>query len=367
MSNCGISCLVCGKPGLFKVNHSGFHKLCQDHINTELSHSQCIICKSDVSIIYEFLKCSKCQECEVSFVCSCEDSFCSFCLKACQACNKRSCSDCLSGGQHNGKCIAAYNNEEKKASSSVSLGNSRMTEHGLCENCETVSIIKKKSGCDHKVCSKCAELPCTTCKLTRTIGARGIVKKPAKCRICKKESTELAHYKKLMICEKCKRSYFKNDQINHCENCAEPVDNASYNNENQYFSQCTHTGCPKCISLNQYCFKCLNKERSSKFSLNQGKCIFCQNNKKCFNLLCEHPCCISCLKEFHLAKLNYICGECIMKTTKYCLSCFNPALWIIEENKYLVRACCQDHKACSSCFGKIGLLWHSCKIKRNLK
>ena len=365
MSNCEISCLICGNPGLFKVNHSGFHKVCQDHINTELSHSQCIICKSEVSIIYEFLKCGKCLESEARFVCNCGVSLCIYCLKVCGCCNQNRCSDCISQHENKPKCNKCLKKEEKKSSISLTLGKNRSAQHGLCENCRNQGIINKKSNCEHKVCRKCQDAPCNTCKLSRTIVSGGKRKKTGCCEICKKVGMELNPYKKLLICENCKKSHIKNDLIDHCDNCAEPVDKTFLNNE--YFRECVHTGCPKCSKVNAVCYKCLNKEKPNNDLLQREKCFFCQNYNYCFNLLCDHQCCISCMKEFNLAKLNYMCTECIMTTNKYCLSCLNPCLWIIEENKYLVKECCQKYKVCKFCLGKIGLLWHTCKMKKNLK
>jgi hypothetical protein len=173
-----------------------------------------------------------------------------------------------------------------------------------------------------------------------------------KCDFCNHKKENLKKIRNKKLCNECEETHFKRIYEFYCKNCGE--------HEKNEIMKCAHYGCTSCISKNLICFSCiLNTKRDNNNFYDN--CSFCSKQKNCFKLFCEHSCCIECMNDFSVQKLNYMCKECILKNQKFCLECNNLAMWQEAGKKNLIRICCKEYKVCRNCLKKDSF-WHKCKV-----
>ncbi|OMJ67305.1 hypothetical protein SteCoe_35565 [Stentor coeruleus] len=329
-SKCEVKCFMCLDPGIYYVNSSSLHSLCENCAKKlVLTNLVCQDCDAHINI--EYLKPRKyIYKC---YLCNGLGMFKQECKHiVCGDCYARSKRKCL-------KCICLMCSYEK------GVHNKICQEHKMCEKCMEKSLLKcfvcfcqtcgnirpnKQSKCNHLMCEQCLERnkKCEFCKvycnycnveidITQNKGYRNFNCKHsicagcrpkynqcllcngfAKCSIC----MELAKPKNPIIprCNNCEELYickicnktFKCPQVaNLCEECS-LCQTCNRINQNINKMSCSHLECDKCCvskgTLN-FCSKCINQYKCRKHQivyLISGKNI--KLNRCCNKLICQN-------------------------------------------------------------------------------
>ncbi|OMJ88360.1 hypothetical protein SteCoe_9676 [Stentor coeruleus] len=370
MDFCDTKCLFCTNIGIRTINVPGYHKICQDHLNSinDFMQTICIHCSSKVFILKEFIFCCSCnkKECQnqsckssgisvgknnseqeiVIFASNNKDivdilpedgpekSSCKKCHSitektSCLECNKKFCSKCQPFEKYCSYCLNNINDCDNcgKIGMLIALkcshfGCYNCKDQNFCRNCDSSKIVK----CNHEKCLKNIEKPCT---------------------ICDSESLSF-------ICQYCnkKTNKLKKIKCSHelCEQCL---------NENIYKKENNDMICMKCYSiLLDFNEVQIAEEHKKVNSLSQKlpenikktqegikkKCCFCR--KKCKNSLkidCEHFMCQSCInlkKNCQICPINNMCSYCNISGLKLVfLKCQHP----------MCKMCVKQNKKCKNC------------------
>ena len=394
MSYCDELCCLCDRLGRHSVNPSGYHKVCDNHMqelfSSEIYKVPCTYCK--VQIFISLPSCEYCLKQAPLALQTCQHNLCSHCLSPscrlcellqnlCQTCKMYSseiveakcshkiCKICSS--KFNGACGTCF---EKYCKCRVPL--SKMLQrycrryeceecYEQCRDCDNLrnKDLKRKCRychkinhlvklpCEHESCQQCLKeySSCPQCKIDENLRLKNhnydIFRNES---LVKMNSFEEQKIGGLAETQKNGRNRVFQDQI--LEKCI-MCNNHSILTKR---TTCPHPVCTGCLSKQcivcesgsvvQKCKSCNknnlvnNEKECTECSSNNRKqnridiCSHCSMRGKLINRDCGHQCCMKCTK--------FLCNECNWKP-EICCNC--------KGGYHLSRANACNHLICEFC------------------
>ena len=198
---CDTSCINCNKLSSICVNYSGFHLVCEGHLNEimQVESVVCVHCSSTVSIFKSFLMCNNCKSNPISATLSCGHKLCGDCSGKCISCSSNMwCSLCTRTADKEFKeCITCKSIEKFKCKSSRNKFCANELTYGKCEgfvsyecsNCGSNSYEKYTMACGDLGCKRCSKI-CIVCNACiENYLNIDLIKKPKSAKPRKKKKT----------------------------------------------------------------------------------------------------------------------------------------------------------------------------------
>lgn len=228
MGFCDTKCLLCDKNGVRTINHSGYHKICQDHLNriNDFIQTYCKHCNSKVQILREYLFCKCCNK------------------KKCQA-KPNSISNTEIKPKINSEIeVETSSNQKKLICKNADISYQNAPEESLCKKCHFITEKQACLECKATFCSKCNpfEKYCSNCLNSISdcdncgkVGMSTNLKcSHLGCHNCKDQN----------FCKKCDFSQFET-----CNNCKKPYQiKRERKNQQDVYDECINDLCRECYS-----------------------------------------------------------------------------------------------------------------------